>query len=352
MPECCGGGSGSKESDGNRACCGDKPAVVITSSTSRLTAANRWDHILARWGFRRGEHRVAPGLYALGNPSPDSPVFVTANYSLSFDALRSALPGIDGYILVLDTQGVNVWCAAGKGTFGTNELVRRIEAVNLKDIVRRRNLILPQLGAPGIAAHEVKKRSGFKVEYGPVRASDLPAYLQTHAATPEMRRVQFPLADRIVLIPIELVGIILPMLAAAAVAFLLGGWTAAIATALAFLAGVVLFPILFPFLPAKDFSIKGWILGIVSVLPFCIIAWFQNPEAPGWVRIGTGLAMLLILPPVTAFLALNFTGSTPYPSRTGVKREIFAYIPSMAVSLAAGILLAAAARFIPFAGRL
>ncbi len=330
----------------------DKTPVVILPSTSRLTAANRWDHILARWGFRRGEHRVPPGLYALGNPNPDSPVFVTANYSLSFDALRSALPGIDGYILVLDTQGVNVWCAAGKGTFGTDELVRRIEAVSLKDVVRHRILILPQLGAPGIAAHEVKKGSGFKVEYGPVRASDLPVYLLTHAATPEMRRVQFPMADRIVLIPVELVGVFFPMLAAAAAAFLLGGWIVSIATAMAFLAGVVLFPILFPFLPTKDFSIKGWIVGLVFVLPFCVMAWFQNPEAAGWVRIGAGLAMLLILPPVTAFLALNFTGSTPYPSRTGVKREIFAYVPPMAVSLAAGILLAVAARLIPFAGRL
>ena len=79
-------------------------------------------------------HRVEPGLYSLGNPTSESPVFVTANYTLSFDALRSALKGIDGYILVLDTQGVNVWCAAGKGTFGTDELVKRIEATRLHEV--------------------------------------------------------------------------------------------------------------------------------------------------------------------------------------------------------------------------
>ncbi len=77
--------------------------------------------------------------------------------------------------------GVNVWCAAGEGTFGTDELVRRIEACQLNEVVSQRQLILPQLGAPGIAAHEVRKRSGFKVEYGPVRAADLPEYLKTSA---------------------------------------------------------------------------------------------------------------------------------------------------------------------------
>ena len=104
---------------------------LVRSTTSAITPANRWDHLLARCGVNRSGHRVEPGLYALGDPTPDSPVFVTANYTLSFDALRSALAGIDGYILVLDTQGINVWCAAGKGTFGTDELVHRIEATAL-----------------------------------------------------------------------------------------------------------------------------------------------------------------------------------------------------------------------------
>src|SRR5512134_2350477 len=190
-------------------------APRLLPTRSRLTAADRWDHFLVRIGYRRGEHRVEPGLYLLGNPTPDSPVFVTANYTLSFDALRSALKGIDGYILVLDTQGVNVWCAAGKGTFGTDELVRQIEATRLHEVVRHRVLILPQLGAPGVAAHEVKQRAQFKVEYGPVRAEDLPEYLKTRKATPEMRRVGFTLKDRFVLIPVEFVAVLLPLLAVA-----------------------------------------------------------------------------------------------------------------------------------------
>ena len=58
---------------------------------SRMTFANRLDHLAARFALNRGGHRVEPGLYALGEPTPDSPVFVGANYTLSFDALRTAL---------------------------------------------------------------------------------------------------------------------------------------------------------------------------------------------------------------------------------------------------------------------
>jgi len=290
-------------------------------------------------GVNRSGHRVEPWLYALGNPTPDSLVFVTANYTLSFDALRSALAGIDGYIMVLDTQGINVWCAAGKGTFGTDELVHRIEATALHDVVSHRVLILPQLGAPGVAAHEVKKRSGFLVKYGPVRAADLPEYLQTHRATPEMRQVRFTLRDRLIMIPVELVHVLLPLLIAAAVVFFISGPVASAAVAAATLAGVVLFPILLPWLPTRDFSTKGFILGSVVALPFALATFLRNPDAAWWLRAGGALTFLLPLPPVTAYLTLNFTGSTTFTSRTGVRREIFTYTPMMAWMFGIGIVL-------------
>ena len=165
-----------------------------------------------------GPYRYA-GPVRLGSPTTDSPVFASANYTLSFDALRSALAGTDAWILVLDTKGINVWCAAGKGTFGTGELIRRIAVTGLSEVVAHRKIILPQLGAPGVSAQEVARYSGFSVRYGPVRARDLPEYLTTHTATREMRTVRFPLADRLVLCPMELVHALLPMIAVAVVLY-------------------------------------------------------------------------------------------------------------------------------------
>jgi hypothetical protein len=316
------------------------PAIRHTSSV--LTLADHWDHILARWGVNRSRHRVEPGLYALGVPTADSAVFVTANYTLSFDALRAALAGVDAYILVLDTQGINVWCAAGKGTFGTDELVKRIELTRLHDVVRHRLLILPQLGAPGVAAHQVRKRSGFNVEYGPVRAADLPEYLRSHRATPEMRQVRFGLRERLILIPVELVHVALPMLLAAVAAFFVAGLRGSAAVVASVLGGAALFPILLPWLPTGEFSTRGFILGIVIALPFSAKTLVGGSQSACWLRIGEAIAYLTILPPVTAYLALNFTGSTPLTSRTAVRREIFTYVPLMAGVFGAGVLLALA----------
>ncbi len=315
-----------------------EPKILPVSS--RLTTADRWDHFLVRLGWKRAGHRVEPGLYALGNPTPDSPVFVSANYTLSFDALRTALDGIDGYILVLDTKGINVWCAAGKGTFGTDEIVRRVFDTHLKEVVSQRKLILPQLGAPGVAAHEVKKRTGFWVEYGPVRASDLPEYLKTHKAPPQMRKVEFSLRDRLVLIPVDLIRLIPYTLAAAIVMYFVGGWISSLAVIATILAGTVLFPILLPWIPTHNFSTKGFLLGILAALPFALSPFLQHPEWSWYHRLGQTLEFLLAMPAVTAFIALNFTGSTTFTSRSGVKREMFAYIPAMAWTFGTGMLLA------------
>ncbi len=334
---CCAGST-----EQNKPSCGCGAGTIsntgIKSTDSRITAANRFDHFLARWGVNRGGHRVEPGLYRLGNPGPESPVFASANYTLSFDALRSALAGHDAYILVLDTKGINVWCAAGKGTFGSEELVRRIDLTGLTNIVNHKKIIVPQLGAPGISWPEVLRKSGFSVEYGPVRARDLPEYLKAHAATPEMRRVQFPLWDRIVLIPVEFVHVVLPAIIVAAVLWFLAGPVGALAAIAAVVAGTVLFPIFLPFIPSQDFSVKGLLLGGVVALPF-VYAFATTPALPGWATAAGALTPLLIMPAVTAYLALNFTGSTTFTSRTGVRKEIFRYVPVMALMAGIGVIL-------------
>jgi hypothetical protein len=317
--------------------CNEKPAHLILKTTSTLTFANSFDHFLARWGWNRGGHRVQPGLYQLGNPTPDSPVFTSANYTLSFDALRSALNGIDAWILVLDTKGINVWCAAGKGTFGTEELIRQISITDLPSIVSHRKIIVPQLGASGISWPEVMRKSQFLVEYGPVRASDLPQYLTTHTATPEMRLVQFPLKDRVVLIPVEFVQSALPMIVTAAILWFLAGPVAALAAISAVITGTMLFPVLLPYIPTHDFSTKGFLLGLVVAIPFTVT--FGSTIAMPALAVITGATVpLVIIPAVTAYLALNFTGSTPFTSRSGVKKEIFRYVPVMAVMAGLGII--------------
>ena len=322
---------------------------VYTETHSSLTLANYWDHFLARVGYKRPWHRVKPGLYRLGKPGPETPVFVTSNYTLSFDALRSNLDGMDAFILVLDTFGVNVWCAAGKGTFGTKELIYRILDTKLGDVVSHRVLILRHLGAPGVDAHEVKKATGFRVECGPVRAEDIPAYMRTRTATPEMRRVKFSIRDRAVLIPIEVLGAFLPMLGASLAGWLLGGWWLAFAALTSILAGTALFPLLLPWLPFREFSLKGLVLGVLVMLPF--VFWRLETGGGAVIQIGLNLAsLLLIFPAITAFIALNFTGATPFTSKSGVRFEMNRFIPVMAGLSGIGLISAIANRIIELTG--
>jgi hypothetical protein len=154
-----------------------------------------------------------------------------------------------------------------------------------------------------------------------------------------MRRVRFTLYDRLVLIPVELVHVLWPLLIATVAVYFVSGLWAAVAVAAAILAGVVLFPILLPWIPTRDFSSKGFILGGLVVLPFALRTFLRNPDAAWWLRLGTALTFLLSLPPVTAFITLNFTGSTTFTSRTGVRREMFRYIPVMAWMFGTGVVL-------------
>lgn len=284
--------------------------------------------------------RVEPGLYAVGRPTDKSPVLVSANYKMSFDRLRSCLNGTDSWILVINTHGINVWCAAGKGTFGTDEIVARVRSVRLSEVVSHRKLILPQLGAAGVAAHEVKKYSGFRVRYGPIRARDIQAFLEADMkTTPEMRQVRFGIRERIVLIPAELVLSAKYALCAAVCFMLLSGlgpgvysldriaeygMASGLLILLAYVAGTTVPPALLPWLPGRSFSIKGVWVGIILAAGI----WWYASHSPETFRNQWSVAgWLVIVPVVSSFLAMNFTGSSTYTSLSGVLKEMRVALP-------------------------
>ncbi len=134
-------------------------------------------------------------------------MLVTCNYRMTVDLVRGDLAGVDAWLLVLETYGVNVWCAAGKGPSRTDELVRRIYSVHLAEVVDHERIILPQLGAVGVAAQTVRELTGYRVVWGPIRSADLRAFLAAEQkATPEMRAVTFTFAERMALAPVEFLG--------------------------------------------------------------------------------------------------------------------------------------------------
>ena len=178
--------------------------AVVVGRADRQRLLGAWK---ARWGIGRMSYIVPPGCTLSARRTALRPVVVTANYKMSYDLVRRELAGRNVWLLVLETYGINVWCAAGKGTFGTGELVRRVAAAGLAQVVCHRTLILPVMGAAGVKAFEVKKRTGFEVRFATMRIQDLPACLDSGMqATRQMRELTFTFRERLVLIPIELIG--------------------------------------------------------------------------------------------------------------------------------------------------
>jgi hypothetical protein len=315
-------------------CFRETPAGQVPVVSTALGWRDHLGTAGARAGLIRDNYPVAPGLYAVGEPDDQAPVLVTANYKLTFDALRCRLSGIDAWLLVLDTHGVNVWCAAGKGTFATTELVRRIGAAGLASVVSHRELIVPQLGATGVSAVTVKKRSGFSVTWGPIRARDIPAFLKAgKKAEPAMRQVTFTTAERLVLIPVELSIVAKYLIWVALGAVVISGigpgifsmgqaWHRGLLFLAACLGGVaagcVFTPALLPWIPGTAFAAKGALLGLITGLAAATAA------GTGWLE---ALLMAVCAAALSSFLAMNFTGATPFTSPSGVEKEMRRAIP-------------------------
>ena len=321
---------------------GAPPLHDVPQVSTQLSWRDHLGTLRARLGFFRNTYALSPGLYAVGTPDDNAPVLVTANYKLTFDALRQELEGRAVWLLVLDTRGINVWCAAGKDLFSTKELVRRIRCTGLDRVVRHRRLILPQLAAPGVSGFAVRRATGFSVVFGPVRAADLPAFLESGEVSAAARTVSFTLRERLVLIPVELTlqaaNIALVLLFGAILSGLGQGpfWDNVAARFPAFaactlgavIAGTVLVPVFLPWIPGRMFGLKGALVGTVL---------------GGLLGRGMGTSALLgstlWCAALASFLATNFTGSTPFTSPSGVEKELRRWLPLQALGAVVGALV-------------
>jgi hypothetical protein len=333
----------------------DTPCGPVPRVKTKLERSDHLGTLIARLGIKRDQYKIAPGLYCVGNPDQDSPVLVTANYKLTFDTLRRELTSLDAWLLVLDTRGINVWCAAGKELFSTREVVDRVKQTGLNKVVSHNQLILPQLAATGVSAHQVKKASGFKVIWGPVRAEDIQRFIGADYHTDgAMRKVTFSIWERTVLTPVELSHLPKPTFWVLLAVFLLSGigttvfslhdaWYRGLMAFTAYVAGIlagaVAAPILLPWIPGRAFALKGAITGVVVGLLVVVV--FKS----SLIRLET-MALLLITVAISSYLAMNFTGSTPFTSPSGVEKEMRRAIPLQAGATLVAIVAWVSAAFV------
>ncbi len=334
-------------------CCGAiTKAGMLPRTDFNWNLSDRLGEIAARLGFKRMEYAIAPGLYAAGTPDENSPVLVSANYKLSFDVLRRDAK-VDAWVLVIDTKGVNVWCAAGKGTFCDAEIIKRITETKLEEVVKHKNIILPLLSAPGVAAHEIRRQTGFKAVFGPAEARDIKKFIDNGMKNDVMMKtVEFPLWRRVEVSWLEMVTAIdkafWPFVIFAVIsmiennrfdfyagfyrAFFYGG-----AALTGIVSGSVIFSMLLPYLPGRYFSVKGGLLGFIT--SGAVLFAVNGAAMPQhMIKIP---AFLLLSASLSAFTAMNFTGCTTFTSISGVKKEIRDSLPFIIAggAVAAGLMI-------------
>lgn len=257
------------------------------------------------------------GLFRMGAPGPGSPVLLTGNFALTVERVRHALKGLDAYLLVANSHGVNVWCAATGGMLTNHDVISVIKTSGISHLVDHRDVILPQLAATGIDGKSVRQRTGWRVIWGPVEAADVAAFLAANRqATPAMRTVTFPWKRRFEMavawaFPMSLLALILwPF------------WPAGVLPLAGLVWGVSLvlflgFPIYKNLLHTSGRS-RGFIIFDFGQRGLPILIWLTLIGAWVVVTVGTGtfswtqawrwgLASLVVL----LLLGLDLTGSTP-----------------------------------------
>lgn len=256
-------------------------------------------------------HRARTGLAPIGKPRRDSPVLVTGNFTLTVRRLRDTLRGHDAWLLVANSKGINVWCAAGGGHLTHHDVISAIRTSRLQDQVGHREVILPQLCATGVERRRVTEATGFRARWGPARLEDLPAFLDRGARVHRGERfMRFPLWERLEMAAMW--GVPMGVVALPIAALVAGFATAATTVAVLALMVASLFALL-PWLQIRSrarhftfaaLAVAAALLGTGAL--FLLGTWSSGHALALWLTCLVGMGIL----------SIDLAGTTPwYPSQ-------------------------------------
>jgi acetyl-CoA decarbonylase/synthase complex subunit gamma len=123
--------------------------------------------------------QVEPGLYPILDPGPESPVFVTTNFSLTYFLVSGELEnsGCPCWLLVPECEGMSVLTAWAAGKFGGAQIARAAVQQGLQERSGRRRLVIPGLVAQ-ISGDLAEQLPGWQVLVGPTQAADLEPWIR------------------------------------------------------------------------------------------------------------------------------------------------------------------------------
>lgn len=294
---------------------------------------------------------VKPGLYYTGDHYDiTAPILVTCNYHLTVYKLWKTVNHLNTRILVIDTEGINVWCAAGKGKFCTAAIQEQLEKVDPNQLSvleiskeHRLPLVIPKLALSGV---KLKKLIDLNYQpiIGPIYMEEIPDFLhQKPLINCKTEKFEFDISDRLFTLPGSLLQFLLYSIYPAIPLFLLNAifpngcsnilWYQ---IPILFFSVATLYIIIFPYLPSRKFAIKGLTLASCLLLPILVV-FFINPISIG--SIYSSLSLVSIVLATGIFFGLYYTGNSGVSNYSLVKLEIVRYLPISAILYGLGLVM-------------
>ncbi|MGA9349962.1 MAG: acetyl-CoA decarbonylase/synthase complex subunit gamma [Anaerolineae bacterium] len=123
--------------------------------------------------------QMEPGIYEFGEPTADSPLLTTTNFSLTYFSVAGELEssGVPCWLLVCDSEGLSVLTAWAAGNFDAEVIAKMVKRFNPEEKIAHRKIVIPGLVAV-ISGELEDELSGWEVMVGPREAVDIPAYLK------------------------------------------------------------------------------------------------------------------------------------------------------------------------------
>ncbi len=123
--------------------------------------------------------QVEPKLYPIGEPTADSPVFVTTNFSLTYFIVAGEIEnsGLSAWLLIPECEGMSVLTAWAAGKFSGTSIAKFAREIGLEAQVKNRTLVIPGYVAQ-ISGELEEGMPGWNVLVGPPEAADLESFIK------------------------------------------------------------------------------------------------------------------------------------------------------------------------------
>jgi len=122
--------------------------------------------------------QVTEGLYDINNPTEESPLAFTTNFSLTYFTVRGDIEGskIPTWLLVVNTEGLSVMTAFAADKLTADQVVKVMDEQGVKDKIKHNKLIIP--GMVSRMSGKLNELSGREIIVGPRESSGLPKFLK------------------------------------------------------------------------------------------------------------------------------------------------------------------------------